>query len=178
MSILYLYIFNILFYKENIIFSNKNGITSVNLSNFICNIQFKVLKSSVIIKYKLKNNKIIHLRNFLIYKINSVLFCLFYTKKIKLFLSGIGFRLWYFFNGNNNNIAFKIGFSKDLCVKIPKIVSVVFLKSTLILLKSINNTILTQFASFLCFLKKRDIYKGKGLFFSSSKIVLKIGKRN
>jgi len=178
MSVIYLSTFYILFYKKNLIFSNKNGITFVYLSNIVRNMQFILFKTSVIIKYKFKNNKIIDLRDFLINKINCVFYDLFYLKNIKLFLSGIGFRLWHFLYKNNQNIALKIGFSKDLCIKIPKAVSVVFLKPTLIFFKCLNNTILTQFASFLCSLKKRDIYKGKGFFYSNSKIILKIGKRN
>jgi ribosomal protein L6P/L9E len=179
MSIIYLPTFNVLVYKKNLILINYYGIVYLSMLHLFSDLQLIFYKDFIKIKYKLKNNDTIKMRKFLIHSINQSFLNLYNINKVKLSLFGIGFKSWCFFNKNNNQyIVFKIGFSKDLCIKIPYIIYLIPLKSTLIFFKSLNNVILTQFTSFLCSLKKPDPYKGKGIAHSNDKVILKIGKRN
>ena len=70
----------------------------------------------------------------------------------------------------------KIGFSRDLSLKIPSAVKIIVLKPTLILFKSLDKDVLNQFVAFLRSLKTPDSYKGKGLRYVGEKVVLKAGK--
>ena len=70
----------------------------------------------------------------------------------------------------------KIGFSRDVCIKIPPLIKVTILKPTLILFKSLDKNILNQFVALLRSLKTPDCYKGKGLRYLEDNIVLKAGK--
>ena len=98
-----------------------------------------------------------------------------FFKKITLF--GIGFRSWtYKISNGFNYLVLKIGFSRDLSIKIPFTVNVIILKPTLILFKSLDKNTLNQFVAFLRSLKCPDSYKGKGLRHIDEKIILKTGK--
>ena len=92
-------------------------------------------------------------------------------------LFGIGFRSWTCKTNNGLRcLILKIGFSRDVCIKIPPSIKVTILKPTLILFKSLDKNILNQFIAYLRSLKAPDSYKGKGLRYTEEKIVLKAGK--
>lgn len=98
-----------------------------------------------------------------------------FSNKIMLF--GIGFRSWtYKIKDGFKHLVLKIGFSRDLSIKIPFSVKVVVLKPTLLLFKSLDKNKLNQFVASLRSLKVPDSYKGKGLRYMEEKIVLKLGK--
>jgi large subunit ribosomal protein L6 len=92
-------------------------------------------------------------------------------------LFGIGFRSWtYKVKDGFKYLILKIGFSRDLSIKIPFVVKVIILKPTLLLFKSLDKNKLNQFVALLRSLKIPDSYKGKGLRYIEEKIVLKLGK--
>lgn len=98
-----------------------------------------------------------------------------FVSKITLF--GIGFKSWVCkIKDGLRYIVLKVGFSRDVCVKIPFTIKVIVLKPTLILFKSLDKNVLNQYISFLRSLKTPDSYKGKGLRYVDEAFVLKTGK--
>jgi len=169
---------NIFVYKNNLFLASIFGITKVDLMPFSFCIKIIIYKNYIELisgcKTDLKKLK------FQLYnEINAKLFNVITTLKKKLVLFGIGFRCWtYKINNDFNYIIFKLGFSRDIVIKVPHIIKIICLKSTLIVLKSIDKLKLSQFVCFLRSLKEPDAYKGKGIQYINEKIVLKLGKNS
>ena len=170
---------NVFLHHNNLMFAGDNGIIKINTSSFISKLQIIILKDSIKINTLLNDEISSNLKNELIAKVNKTIINLTAIKKKKLVLFGIGFKCWVYKDKNNmEHIALKVGFSRDICVKIPFMIKVISLKPTLVLFKSLDIIKLTQFVAFLRSLKVPDIYKGKGIQYANEKIVLKIGKHN
>lgn len=100
----------------------------------------------------------------------------FYFRKLNLI--GIGFRSWIVFDKNGKKmLMLKFGFSKHIIFTIPKQVIIICLRPTLILIKGPNKKLTNLVAARIRFLKRLDIYKGKGVFYENENITLKIGKQ-
>lgn len=88
-------------------------------------------------------------------------------------LVGIGFKGLL----DNNNLVLKLGKSHEVIVTKPTNVTVRFVTSNLLLLRSINIQSVRQFAFQLYKLKKPDPYKGKGIKIPNVIIYRKEGKK-
>jgi len=175
---IYIQNINVFIFKNNLFLVTPFGANKIYLPPFL-DTKLVVLKNSI----ELNNDncslnseqaklKLYNCINDKIMELNNV------TNK-KLVLFGIGYRSWTCKTENNlSYIILKIGFSRDIVVKVPKTIKIISLKPTLILLKSINKIILSQFVHFLYSLKTPDVYKGKGIRFLNEKIVIKLGKNN
>lgn len=170
---------HIFFHKNYIIFSNINGLVIFNIENYINFFNFKLVNKKLYLENANVKLKLNNLKIDLESKIDNILLNLNSVFKKKLLLFGIGFRSWIY-NHNNNfkYLILKIGFSRDLFIKIPLDIKIICLKPTLIIIKGFNKHKLNQFASFLHSLKVPDSYKGKGVQYLNESIILKPGKKN
>lgn len=91
-----------------------------------------------------------------------------YTKRLSLV--GIGFRCWLTRKNNDLMLILKVGFSKDIVVKIPKNILIFVLKNTEILLRGIDKHFVNSFAFFIKSQKPPEPYKLKGIQVQNSKI--------
>jgi large subunit ribosomal protein L6 len=162
-------------FKKALFFVSKIGIIKIALPRSKTSIVFYITKSHVKIstsdihEFKIVENMLVG--------VNKILgkSSLVFSNKIMLF--GIGFRSWtYKVKDGFKYLILKIGFSRDLSIKIPFVVKVIILKPTLLLFKSLDKNKLNQFVALLRSLKIPDSYKGKGLRYIEEKIVLKLGK--
>lgn len=80
-----------------------------------------------------------------------------FTKRLKI--TGLGYKIVQ----EQNFLVLSLGYSKVIRIKIPIHVSNVLIKKNLIVLNSADKVKLGDFVSKLCILKKKDVYKGKGL---------------
>jgi ribosomal protein L6P/L9E len=177
MSIIYLSNSTVFSYKKVLFFIGKIGVIKIKLPINLYNVSFCVDRTSIKIVTSTINKSDLLLIEDISKRINRVLFDINvgFLKKITLF--GIGFRSWtYKISNGFNYLVLKIGFSRDLSIKIPFTVNVIILKPTLILFKSLDKNMLNQFVAFLRSLKSPDSYKGKGLRHIDEKIILKTGK--
>jgi large subunit ribosomal protein L6 len=179
MNVIFLKNYDVFFFKNTLFLIMPNGIVKIKLDNYIRYLTFTVTKSSLQINDTSVNKCYSTLVDDVHKKILNKLSEVNFIFKQKLMLFGIGFRCWTYKDSDKfNQIIFKIGFSRDLCVKIPRMIKVTPLKSTLILCKSLDKAKLNQFAAYLRSLKISDIYKGKGIRYVHEVIVLKTGKNN
>ena len=167
-------------YKNNLIFVDEGGAISLDISNYLhqCNIVIK-LNDISIKPIDATNPYFIKVKNTLVEEIKQILFVLNNPIKKKLLLFGVGFRSWVY--KTKDNLSFmllKIGFSRDMCVKIPLDVKVICLKPTLILIKGFDKVKVNQFVASIRLLKTPDPYKGKGIQFINEKLIFKPGKQN
>lgn len=88
-------------------------------------------------------------------------------------LRGTGFK----FELVNSFLRLKLGFSHDIKIKIFSGIKLILIKPNLLNIKHVDFQYLTEFCSKLKFLKKLDVYKGKGLCFKFDKKLLKEGKK-
>jgi len=79
--------------------------------------------------------------------------------KKKLFLKGLGFKIFY--DKASHSLNFKLGFSHLINFLLPATVSV-GLNKTILLLESKNNIVLGDITNKIKLLKIPDVYKGKG----------------
>jgi large subunit ribosomal protein L6 len=177
MSMIYLHNFAAFSFKSVLFFVSKLGIIKIRFPYIKTDISFYITKSHIKI-IALKINEInLNVIQEISSKINKILnkSNTIFINKITLF--GIGFRSWtYKVEGGFKHLILKIGFSRDLSIKIPFSVKVIILKPTLLLFKSFDKNKLNQFVAFLRSLKIPDSYKGKGLRYIEEKLVLKLGK--
>ena len=79
--------------------------------------------------------------------------------KKKLFLKGLGFKIYY--NKVSHSLSFKLGFSHLMPFPLPSNVFV-SINKTILILESRNNIVLGDTAQKIKLLKTPDVYKGKG----------------
>ena len=72
---------------------------------------------------------------------------------------------------------FKLGYSHNLKYQIPQSVRAFLLEPTLILLFGIDKNQVSQVANIIRTFKVPERYKGKGIRFTTEKVVLSQGKR-
>lgn len=94
-----------------------------------------------------------------------------FIKRIKI--SGLGYKILK----EDINLNLNLGYSKPVQMKIPNQVSNIIIKKNMIVLESSDKVFLGNFVSNLCSLKKRDIYKGKGLSLEYNNVKLKAIKK-
>ena len=170
---------NAFVYKNKLFFAANSGVTNVDLSNYLGSLNVVLYDDAIELKILIKDPKAENLKTLLLNEINLRISILNTTLRKKLILFGIGFRSWsYKINNSSNHLIFKIGFSRDISIEVPKSIIAISLKPTLILLKSVHKSKLSQFVSFLRSLKKPDAYKGKGVQYINEVVKLKLGKNN
>lgn len=177
MSTVYLNNFTVFSYKKVLFFVGKIGVIKIKLPNSLVDISFYINEFYINIVASVSNKANVKLVENISNRINRILLesSVGFSNKVMLF--GIGFRSWsYRVNSGFKYLVLKIGFSRDISLKIPSIIKIIVLKPTLILFKSPDKNTLNQFVSFLRSLKVPDHYKGKGLRYFEEKIVLKPGK--
>lgn len=177
MSIVYLNNFNVFSYKKVLFFVGKIGVIKIKLPNNLADISFYINEFYINVVPSESNKTNVKLIEDICNKMNKTLLesAVGFSNKVMLF--GIGFRSWsYRVESGFRYLVLKVGFSRDVSLKIPPIIKIIVLKPTLILFKSLDKNILNQFVSFLRLLKVPDHYKGKGLRYLDEKIVLKPGK--
>jgi ribosomal protein L6P/L9E len=100
----------------------------------------------------------------------------FYFKKLNLV--GIGFRAWVLHDENKQKkLILKFGFSKHIVLVIPKEVIVFCLRPASIIVKGPNKEITNFVSSRIRFLKRVNVYKGKGILYENEVVSLKLGKQ-
>ena len=92
---------------------------------------------------------------------------------VTLILKGVGFRATL----TNNKLIFKLGFSHEVVFEIPRSVIIQIPKPDKLFMFGINKREVHTIVSQIQTLKKRDVYKGKGILKENEKIILKEGKK-
>lgn len=177
MSVIYLHNFSAFSFKKVLFLVSKIGIVKILLPSIKNDVSFYITKSYIkIVPFKINEANLEIIKN-ISNEINKALnkSSTGYSNKIILF--GIGFRSWsYKIKDGFKHLVLKIGFSRDLSIKIPFSIKITILKPTLILFKSLDKNKLNQFVAFLRSFRIPDSYKGKGLRYMEEKVVLKLGK--
>jgi len=93
---------------------------------------------------------------------------------VRLAFVGVGFRVESI---ENNFIKLKLGFSHFVFVKIPPYIQVFSPQRTTLILKSLDEQLLKEFCSKICFFRVPDVYKGKGILYKNQQLTLKEGKK-
>lgn len=96
-------------------------------------------------------------------------------KRLKLI--GVGFRVSYSNTSNFDLLLFKLGYSHVIYFKIPKSLDIFCLKSNKLFIIGNSYTFVTQIAAVIRSYKIPEFYKGKGILYTSEKIILKKGKK-
>ena len=101
---------------------------------------------------------------------------------LKLELRGVGFRGEIKYKNYNQILILNIGYSHPVIVKIPNDIVILptlnkFKKSTNFILLGFDKQKLNELISYIISLKKRDPYKGKGIYIEDEVISLKEGKK-
>ena len=94
--------------------------------------------------------------------------------KIILELNGVGFKMIK----ENNLLTFDLGFSHKVYYNIPNDLKIEIKKNKFLKIFGIVLNYVTQTAFRIKFLKKPDIYKGKGFRYRKELLILKQGKKN
>jgi large subunit ribosomal protein L6 len=96
-------------------------------------------------------------------------------KKLKLI--GVGFRVSSLKTLDFDILYFKLGYSHAIYFKVPKTLNVFCLKYNKLFLIGYSSVFLTQVAALIRSYKIPEPYKGKGILYTSEKIILKEGKK-
>lgn len=94
-----------------------------------------------------------------------------YTKRIRI--SGLGYKVL----NEEGLLSFRLGYSKPIQMVKPYKLEDIIIKKKLLVIKSLDRNFLGNFSHFLIGLKKRDVYKGKGLSLEYKKRNLKPVKK-
>lgn len=101
----------------------------------------------------------------------SLLFC----KKLNLI--GVGFRVSILKLPNIDLLHFKLGYSHMIYFKIPINLKIYCLKANKLFILGDSYLFVTQIASLIRSYKVPEPYKGKGIVYTTEKIILKEGKK-
>lgn len=101
----------------------------------------------------------------------SFLFC----KKLNII--GVGFRVSTAKISNFNVLHFKLGYSHYVYFKIPRNLEIFCLKANKLLIVGNSYTVVNQVAALIRSFKTPEPYKGKGIVYTTEKIMLKEGKK-
>lgn len=170
--------YKLFFYKNNLFFANKFGVTKLDFSALVLGLQTIIFDKEIKFNTYKMSKYFINSKNYFHLKITKTVDNLDRIFKKKLVFFGVGFRYWLCNRNNVEFIVIKLGYSRDIVIKIPPDIYVISIKPTLLLLKSFNKSRLHLFTTSLLSLKKFDLYKGKGLKHFNENISLKLGKRN
>lgn len=100
---------------------------------------------------------------------------LFFCKKLKLI--GVGFRVSTLKVLGQDVLHFKLGYSHSIYFKIPKNLKIFCLKSTKLFILGHSYLFVTQISGLIRSYKTPEPYKGKGIVYTTEKIILKEGKK-
>ena len=100
---------------------------------------------------------------------------LFFCKKLNLV--GVGFRVSTLKIFDLNLLHFKLGYSHQIYFKIPTKLKISCLKTTQIFIFGYSYLFVTQIAALLRSYKAPEPYKGKGIIYTTEKMILKEGKK-
>ena len=100
---------------------------------------------------------------------------IFFCKKLNLI--GVGFRVSTLKILNMNLLHFKLGYSHFIYFKIPKNLKIFCLKANKLFILGYSYLFVTQIASLIRSYKVPEVYKGKGIVYTTEKIALKEGKK-
>jgi large subunit ribosomal protein L6 len=95
----------------------------------------------------------------------------------KLIFTGIGYKVFDVEQFSNKLLMLKLGYSHFLYFKISSEIKMYCLKSTKLFIFSNSYQNVTQLASSIRAFKKPEPYKGKGILYSTEKVILKEGKK-
>jgi large subunit ribosomal protein L6 len=101
----------------------------------------------------------------------SVLFCK------KLTLVGVGFRVSTLKIDRLTLLHFKLGYSHHVYFKVPKNLEIFCLKANKLFIIGNSYLFVTQVAALVRSFKTPEPYKGKGIVYTTEKIILKEGKK-
>ena len=101
----------------------------------------------------------------------SFLFC----KKLNLI--GVGFRVSILDAPSSNLLHFKLGYSHGVYFKTPKNLDIFCLKANKLFILGYSYLFVTQITALIRSFKIPEPYKGKGIVYTTEKIVLKEGKK-
>lgn len=101
----------------------------------------------------------------------SLLFCK------KLDLIGVGFRVSTLKISGMDLLHFKLGYSHFIYFKVPKSLKIFCLKANKLFILGPSYLFVTQIAALIRSFKIPEPYKGKGILYTTEKIVLKEGKK-
>lgn len=156
------------------------GTDWIKIKNLTTNIYIiKKKQSNTFLKYAF--NKIYLLNNdskkvSVLHYLRKVIKGLKTGYSIKLHLIGVGYRIQI----SKQNLNLKLGFSHEICYKLPAEVQMLQPKerTPIYLLTSNNYDILTKTAAKIRSFKKPEPYKGKGIRYFNEKIFYKQGKKS
>jgi len=109
--------------------------------------------------------------------LKQTLFDISFTFCKKLNLIGVGFRVSVLKIFEINLLHFKLGYSHQIYFKIPINLKICCLKTNRIFIIGYSYLFVTQIASLIRSYKTPEPYKGKGILYSTEKMVLKEGKK-
>lgn len=95
----------------------------------------------------------------------------------KLNLVGVGFRVSILKILNKDLLHFKLGYSHFIYFTIPKTLKIFCLKTNKLFILGYSQTFVTQIAALIRSYKIPEPYKGKGILYTTEKIMLKEGKK-
>ena len=98
-------------------------------------------------------------------------------QKKKLKLVGIGYKINIFKEQINNFLYLQLGYSHNICLKLPYKIKIKIIKQKTILIYSFCKQTLNNFIITLRSYRYPDNYKGKGILYNNEKLVLKKNKK-
>jgi large subunit ribosomal protein L6 len=157
---------------KNVIFSLDND--TLNIKGKYSNIDISISGLKLVISKK--NDLILYYKssllkdiNVIVAKIKNALIGVSYLFKVKLSIVGVGYR----FSLNDNTLSMRVGYNHLVDVTIKENIICKVMNSTEIILLSNDLQNLVLFCSNIRNLKKPEVYKGKGIRFSTEIIRLK-----
>lgn len=154
----------VLILKTKLIIEKKKRIIKVTRDSFlnISNNEKKKLKAIQGTQVSLLKQTLLNL---------SVLFC----KKLNLI--GVGFRVSTLKILDMDLLHFKLGYSHHIYFRIPTNLKICCLKANKLFVLGYSYLFVTQIASLIRSYKVPEPYKGKGIVYTTEKIILKEGKK-
>lgn len=95
----------------------------------------------------------------------------------RLILVGVGYKAALLQISNINVLHLKLGYSHSIFIKVPETLQVFCLKANKFFIKGDSYGFVTQIAALIRSHKTPEPYKGKGILYSTEKIILKEGKK-
>ena len=159
------------FLEENNIITLSFNNKSIKLDGYK-NLTFNV-ESDVLNVKRQKDDKESRSRHGLIRSlINNAIIGLTDGYKYEMFLQGIGYRVQL----KGSNLEFSLGYSHPVLYKAPEGVNFKVLDQNKFVVTSIDKQLIGQVCAEIKALRKKDAYKGKGIYFAGETIRKKPGK--
>ena len=158
--------------EKNIIYiKGPQGTLDLKISS---NIIFEIKSDSVVLYSKENNKKLKKYVGLYSSLLKNNFKGVLQKFRIVLFLKGVGYKV----TKSDNKLIFKLGYSHEVVVNIPKDLNVNLVGPTQFVIYGSDLSRLKLFASNIKRLRKVDPYKGKGILYKNEKIYRKEGKKN